>query len=278
MSTAAAGQAIEKKVSIAGFLNFPATQKFLESNLEEKKGEFVSNLLALCESDANLAMCDPKALMMCAMNATSLGLPLNKNLGFAYIIPYKGVPSFQIGYKGFIQMAIKTGLYEVLNACEIREGEIVRNKITGELKYIGDKPDKKVVGYLAYLKLLSGFTASFYMSEEEIEQHALRFSKMYQTDKKYKTASSKWSDPLARPKMALKTVLKGLLGTYGVLTTQMAKAMEADSESDDNVSGQRFTEYEEVEQKEPVSQPEPEQTAPAQQAPAQLFQPEKIKI
>ena len=255
-----------KQTSISNFLNFPATQKFLESNLEEKKGEFVSNLISMCESDANLAQCNPKDLMMCAMNATSLGLPLNKNLGFAYIIPYKGVPSFQIGYKGFIQMAIKTGMYETINACEVREGEVVRNKITGDIKYNGDKPNNKVVGYLAYLKLLSGFTASLYFSEEEIEAHATRFSKMYANDKRNKTSISKWSDPLARPKMALKTVLKGLLGTYGLLTTQMINALESDH-SDEDLSGTRFTEYEEVEQ-----QPEPtaEET--------KVVQPEKIKL
>ena len=256
-----------KQTSISNFLNFPATQKFLESNLEEKKGEFVSNLIAMCESDSNLAQCNPKDLMMCAMNATSLGLPLTKNLGFAYIIPYKGVPSFQIGYKGFIQMAIKTGMYETINACEVREGEVVRNKITGEIKYNGDKPNNKVVGYLAYLKLLSGFTASMYFSEEEIEAHATRFSKMYASDKRNKTSISKWSDPLARPKMALKTVLKGLLGTYGLLTTEMAKAMESDSESEDSGSGARFTEYEEVEQQ---TEPTAEET--------KVVQPEKIKL
>lgn len=262
------------KQSISNFLNVPATQKFLESNLEEKKGEFVSNLIAMCESDSNLAKCNPKDLMMCAMNAVSLGLPLNKNLGFAYVIPYNGVPSFQIGYKGFVQMAIKTGMYETINACAVREGEITRNKITGDIKYNGDKPDKKVVGYLAYLKMLTGFTASLYMSEEEVESHALRFSKMYQTDKRKGTAISKWSDPASRAKMAMKTVLKGLLGTYGVLTTEMARAMEADNEIEDSGSGQRFTEYEEVE-----SQPEPTEDAnqaqPTQQpaAPADgLFQ------
>lgn len=271
---------LEKKQSIAGFLNVSGTQKFLEENLKERKGEFVSNLLAMCEADANLAMCDPKQLMMCAMNATALGLPLNKNLGYAYVIPYKGVPSFQIGYKGLVQMALKTGMYKVLNACEIREGEVVRNKITGEIKYLGDKPDKKVVGYLAYLELLSGFTASLYMSEEEIESHAMRFSKMYQADKRNKTQISKWSDNDARIKMALKTVLKGLLGTYGVLTTEMVRAMESDSDNEDISNGQRYTPYEEIPtQGDPAipTQGEPDKTE-APQAAQQLFNTEKVRI
>jgi recombination protein RecT len=221
-----------KKQTIGNFINMPSTQTFLEQNLKEKRSEFVSNLIALSDSDKNIAECDPQKLMLCAMNATALNLPLNKNLGFAYIIAYGGVPSFQIGYKGLIQLAIRTGAYQTLNACEIREGEITRNKVTGEIKFIGEFPEKPIVGYMAHLKLNTGFTASLYMSEEQIEAHALRFSKSYQYDKQKKGNSSKWSDPLARPKMAMKTVLKGLLGTYGVLTTDMNNALANDNENE----------------------------------------------
>lgn len=223
---------LAKKATISNFLNFPNTQKFLEENLKEKRGEFVSNLITIYESDAKLQECDPAKLMMCAMNATSLNLPLNKNLGFAYIIPYKGIPSFQIGYKGLIQLAIRTGMYEYLNACEIREGEIERNKVTGAIKFIGDKPKNKIVGYLAYLKLNTGFSASLYMDEDKIEKHALKFSTMYKYDKQNKSKLSKWSDTEVRPKMALKTVLKGLLGTYGVMTTDMVNAFEKDNDNE----------------------------------------------
>lgn len=237
------------KKSIGNFLNFPQTQKFLEDNLSEKRGEFVSNLIALCEADSKLQACDPKTLMMCAMNATSLNLPLNKNLGYAYIIPYNGVPQFQIGYKGLIQLAVRTGAYETINACEIRAGEIERNKITGAIKFNGEKPDNDVVGYLAYLKLNSGFTASLYMTEAQIESHALKFSKSYAYDVKNKKSSSKWSDSDVRPKMAIKTVLKGLLGTYGVMTTDMMAAMQSDNENEsDNESGRNIVDAEIVDQ------------------------------
>lgn len=229
----------EIKKSIGSYLNFPATKQFLEDNIGEKRGEFVSNLLALSESDANLQKCDPKKLMMCAMNATALNLPLNKNLGYAYVIPYGGVPQFQIGYKGLLQLAIRTGAYETINSCEIREGEILRNKITGEIKFIRESPEKEIVGYLSYLKLTSGFQASVYMTVDEIEKHALRFSKAYAYDVSQKKRTSKWSDPLARPKMAMKTVLKSLLGTYGVMTTDMVKAMEKDVDMEPDGSGAR---------------------------------------
>lgn len=247
---------VQKKTSIANFLSMPNTAKFLSDTLSDRKTEFVSNLIAMCDSDKNLAACEPGALMKCAMNATALNLPLNKNLGYAYVIPYKGVPSFQIGYKGIIQLAIRTGAYKFINACEVRENEIERNKFTGELKFLGENPEGKIIGYIAYLELMTGFSASLYMSEAEIEAHAMRFSKMYQADKKYNSSKSKWSDPAARPKMALKTVLKGLIGTYGLMTTEFEKAFRADSDEVEFSTGQRTEEGEAevVEQNEPIEQ------------------------
>ena len=98
-------------VSISNHFANPKVSDFLNQQLGQKKGEFVSNVIALSESNADLQACNPASLMKCAMNATALNLPLNKNLGYAYVIPYKnkkkGItePQFQIGYKGFIQLA-----------------------------------------------------------------------------------------------------------------------------------------------------------------------------
>jgi recombination protein RecT len=230
--------------TIANFLSNPNTSNFLEKTLEENKGTFVSNLIAMCDSDNKLAACDPSTLMKCAMNATALNLPLNKNLGYAYVIAYNGVPSFQMGYKGFIQLAIRTGAYRFINAVEVRDGEMHRNKFTGESKFLKENPKGEVVGYVAYLELIAGFSASVYMTTDEIEAHAIRFSKSYQYDKKKGSRSSKWSDPLARPKMAMKTVLKALLGTYGVMSTEMERAMSNDNDYADQVLGQRTEDVE----------------------------------
>jgi len=263
--------AATKSVSIANFLNLPKTANFLQETLSEGKKAFVSNLIAMCDSDANLANCDPSSLMKCAMNATALNLPLNKNLGYAYIIPYKGVPNFQMGFKGYIQLAIRSGQYRFINVTEIREGEIKRNKITGEITFNGDNPAGKIIGYNAYLELISGFTASLYMSEEQIEEHASRYSKVYQADKRNKTSLSKWSDPVERQKMAKKTVIKGLLGTWGVLSIEMQKAFESDnedSEPEGTVTVQRAGSGAGFDHSEVIQQDEPQQEA----------QPEKVKI
>lgn len=266
------------KRSIANFLAIPATSKFLDEVLAEKKPEFVSNLIALSDSDSNLAICDPAQLMKCALNATSLNLPLNKNLGFAYVIAYKGVPSFQIGYKGVLQLAIRTGAYRYINATEIREGEIIRNKITGALTFLSEKLSAPIVGYLAFLELMTGFSASLYMSLDEIEAHALRFSKMYAADKQYKSAKSKWSDPAAREKMALKTVLKGLLGTYGLMTTDFARAFASDDDHAESDRGRTFVDAEIIPQEEPYT-PNPRDSSdynsggPAVKAPMEQGEP-----
>jgi recombination protein RecT len=193
--------------------------------------------------------------MLCAMNATALNLPLNKNLGYAYIIPYNGVPQFQIGYKGLIQLALRSGQYEFLNACEIREGEIERNKITGEINFLGEKENAPVIGYVSFLRLKNGFSASLYMSEEQIEKHALRFSQAYKYDVAQKKRTSKWSDPDARPKMAIKTVLKGLLGTYGLLSPEIVQAFESDSdhESDNAPAARNIEEAHVITQNEPAA-------------------------
>lgn len=249
----------QQKLTIGQYLGGATMSKYLESTLKDKKGEFVSNLIALCEADKNLANCDPAALMKCAMNATALNLPLNKNLGYAYVIAYKGIPQFQIGYKGLIQLAIRTGQYRFIHATEIREGEVSFNKITGEVKFFGEKPENEIVGYMAYLEMNNGFTASLYMTEKQIEEHAMRFSTSYQYDKRDHKATSKWSDPLARPAMAKKTVLKGLLGTYGLMTTEFAKALDNDSDEEAAQNNARFEDAEIVNQSEPViEQPEPE--------------------
>jgi len=231
------------KRSMAQFLALPVVSENLESTLKDKKSAFVSNLIALSESDASLQQCDSAALMKCAMNATALDLPLSKSLGHAYVIAYKnnkkGIfePSFQIGTRGLIQLALRTNMYHRLNAVEVREGEIEHDKFTQEFKIIRQNPKGKIVGYLALLKLLSGFEASVYMTEEQMEAHAFQYSKVYQSDKKYNSKKSLWSNPAERHKMGCKTVFKKLLSTYGLLSTEIQEAMTKDSVVEETMDG-----------------------------------------
>ncbi len=237
------------KISISQHINKPSINSFLQKQLGEKKGEFVSNLIALTDSDTKLQSCDPNDLIKCAMNATALNLPLNKNLGYAYVIPYGNKPQFQIGYKGFIQLAIRSGQYKTINTCEVREGEIIRNKFTGHTEFIEENEDGEVIGYLAYIEMLNGFQQSLFMTKNQMTEHAKKYSKTFQ---KYGTGL--WLDDY--DKMAKKTVLKLLLNKYGVLSTEMQKAIINDQSS----TGNNYIDNPMREIKDPsvIIQPEPE--------------------
>ena len=251
---------IVKKQSIGNFLNFPETNKFLEETLKGKKGEFVSNILALVDNDSKLAECDPKDLMMCCINSTALNLPLNKNLGYAYVIPYKNnktkkfEPQFQIGAKGFKQLAIRTQQYKTINHCEIRENELSYDKFTGEFVFHKENPTGKIVAYFAYFELLSGYKKSLKMTIEQMEAHAVKYSSLYKADKKNKTKYSKWSTD-ERESMGLKTVLKLLLSREGLLSTELSKAMTVDTNNDtsNSYSGRNIEDAEIIPQDEPES-------------------------
>lgn len=247
-----------KKQSIGNFLNFPETNKFLEETLKDKKGEFVSNILALVDSDSKLAECDPKDLMMCCINATALNLPLNKNLGYAYVIPYKNnklkkyEPQFQIGTKGYKQLAIRTNAYKTINHCEIREDELSYDKFTGEFVFHKENPNGKIVAYFAFFELLSGYKKSFKMTIEQIEAHAIKYSSLYRADRKNKTKYSKWSTD-ERHEMSLKTVIKLLLSREGLLSTDMTKAFTVDTENETSKHSNRNIQDVEI-----IPQDEPE--------------------
>lgn len=162
------------------------------------------------------------------MIAAALNLPIDKNLGFAWIVPYNGkhgkVAQFQMGYKGYIQLALRTGQYSRLNVCEVYEGELEKyDKLTGDLviNSAGKKSDK-IVGYASYLRLTSGFEHAEYWSIEEVEAHAKRYSKAYKSN-----FDTPWKSHF--DEMAMKTVLAMHIRKWGPMTTAEAKAYTADN-------------------------------------------------
>lgn len=214
------------------------TQAYLQDVLGEKKEAFVSNLTALVSSDKKLQECKPVTLMYAALTATALDLPLDKNLGFAYVIPYKNnrerttEAQFQLGAKGIKQLAIRSGQFLGTNVTDVREGEIAgRNRMTGEMifNWIEDDSERekaKVVGYLAYFKLVNGFEKTKYMTVEKIKEHATRYSQTYSSKNDYVRKNSKWTTDF--DKMAEKTVMKLLLSNDAPLSVEMQTAFRAD--------------------------------------------------
>jgi recombination protein RecT len=168
--------------SLKKMMEAPSVQEQFKNALADNTGPFVASVIDLFNGDNYLQGCEPKAVIMEALKAAVLKLPINKSLGFAYIVPYKSnnalVPQFQIGYKGLIQLAMRTGQYKTINADLVYEGELrSRNKLTGEFDLRGEKKSDNIIGYFAYIELLNGFSKTLYMSKEKVTQHAQKYSK-----------------------------------------------------------------------------------------------------
>lgn len=213
------------------FLANPRTQEYLATVLAEKKASFVNNLTALVSNNAALQVCKPETLMFASLKATALDLPLDQNLGFAYVLPYNDrkngvtVAQFQMGYKGFVQLALRSGQFKTLNTTDVREGELIdEDFVTGELtfKRAENRETLPIIGYVAYFKLLNGFEKYLYMSSAEMKAHALRFSQTY------KKGYGLWADKEMFDAMAKKTVLKLLISKYAPLSVEMRDAIKVD--------------------------------------------------
>jgi len=192
---------------------------------KDKAQAFLASVLSVVYQSNGLSRCDPQSIMFAAMKAATLDLPVEPNLGQSYIIPYKEHATFQIGYKGIIQLALRTQQYLIINATEVYEGEqIKQNRLTGVIVLNGQKKSDKIIGYASYFKMKSGYEHYLYMSVEELTAFAKKYSKAYRVD------DSLWHTDF--DVMAKKTVLKQNLTKYGELriSTILEAAMEADED------------------------------------------------
>lgn len=209
------------------------TQEYLTNVLGEKKQTFVSNMVALVASNKALSECDPSTIMFSCLKATALGLPLDPSLGLAWVLPYRDnknnttVATFQLGAKAYIQLALRTAQYKKINVRDVREGEVVgEDFVSGDMQFKKlekDRDKAKFVGYVAFFELINGFSKQLYMTVEELDAHAKRFSQTY------RKGYGLWSDKEMRGSMMEKTILKRLLSKYGVLSVEMVQAIKSDS-------------------------------------------------
>ena len=208
-------------------LSVESVQQQFRNALAENAGAFTASIIDLYGSDSYLQQCDPNQVVMEALKAATLKLPINKQLGFAWIVPYKvkgkPTPQFQIGYKGYIQLAMRTGQYRCINADAIYEGcEVEREILTGDIWIKGTPTSDKPIGYFAYFELLNGFSKTSYMTRAEMEAHGKRYSPSYGM------TNSAWTTDF--DEMAKKTMIRQLLSKYGYLTTEMMTALTSDTE------------------------------------------------
>lgn len=205
-----------------GILNQQTIRAQLRNSLHENAGAFMSSMIDLYSGDDYLQKCDPEAVAMECLKAASLKLPLVKSLGFAYVVPYKNKPTFTIGYKGLIQLAQRSGMYKTINADTVYEGELVsKDKLSGMIDLSGERTGDEVVGYFAYFKTLNGFEKILYMTRDEVQKWAQRYSPSYSSGN-----STPWKTEF--DKMAQKTVLRRLIGTYGIMSQDMQTAFVSD--------------------------------------------------
>lgn len=204
---------------------------YIEKTLGHKSDQFIANVVALTKGNPKLLKCDKESLMTACITATALDLPINSSLGVAWVVPYnekgKGlVAQFQLGYKGLIQLAQRSGNLHTINATDVREGEYLElNHMTGEynMAWVDDVEMRNglpVIGYMAYFETNTGFAKALYMSNEAIGEHAGKYSSSY------RKGYGVWFDQYDA--MAKKTVLKLLLSRYAPMTPALAQAIEAD--------------------------------------------------
>ena len=209
------------------FFSKPMVQEKLKELVGKNAPAFATSVLQIVNSNSMLVNADPQTIFSAACRAATLNLPINNNLGFAYIVPFKNnkenkiEAQFQLGYKGYIQLAQRSGQFSRIAATPVYNGQLIsENPLLGYEFDWSVKPSGDPIGYVAFFKLINGFTAELYMSKEEVMKHANKYS---QTAKK---GYGVWKDQFEA--MALKTVLKLLLSKQAPLSIDMQKAQMAD--------------------------------------------------
>lgn len=203
--------------------------------LKERTPQFLTSLFQVVNGNDTLKAANPISIFNAAMIAATLDLPINQNLGFAWIVPYKGQAQFQLGYKGFIQLAQRSGQYARITTAPVYENQFKGwNSITEDLQVDGSiKGQGLIHGYFAFFRLLNGYEKVAYWTRQQVLDHAKRFSKAWDSQ------NSIWKTDF--DKMAMKTVLKSLLSTWGPLSIQMETAIKVDQAVINDAEGNSVT-------------------------------------
>ena len=215
------------KFSVA--IKTDAYQRLINETLGDKElaRQFVADISTVVSQNYALQNCDAGSILSAGLVAQSLKLPLTQSLGFAYVIPYGSKAQFQIGWKGLVQLAQRSGQFERIGVREVHKGEYIGQDEFGEdeFKFSHEFDNEEVVGYYAYFKLLNGFKKTLYWTKAQCEAHAKKYSRSYGNG----SATDNWSQMFDL--MACKTVLKQLLSKYAPLSVELEKAVIYDQAS-----------------------------------------------
>jgi recombination protein RecT len=214
-------QTTKKTFPIKEYFAAPSVKAKFEEMLGKRAPQFITSVLQIASSNAILKDADPASIYNAAATAATLDLPLNNNLGWAYIVPYGKQAQFQMGYKGFIQLAQRSGKFKSISVCPAYDGdtdEDIRARLFG---IVPVKPKSDIIaGYVSGFVLINGFEKTLYMTIETIKKHGQKYSQTF------KRGSGLWATDFES--MATKTVLKQLLSKFAPLSIDMQTAVQAD--------------------------------------------------
>lgn len=244
--------AVKEKTGITAYLTSPAIKENITNVLgKDHVDSFVADVVACVQNNEMLGKCTNKSIFSAALLSKSINLPLTPQLGYAYLVPFDNKKQveghtewvkeavFQVGWKGYVQLALRSNNFRKIIATDVRKGEINGYNPFDDKYEIQPidfekrtaKDDKgnyivPIVGYYAKLEMVNGFVKEMYMSQEDMLAYATKYSKSYRNDLNKHTTFSFWTTKFEE--MAKKTMLRQLLGKYGLLTVELEKAYTHD--------------------------------------------------
>lgn len=225
MTNSVALELVENRLSTKDWINK------LKATMSESQIEiFKNNLAHIVSSDVDWSGIDPDSIINATLEAARYELPMSKEMGCVYVIPYRGKQNkaqMQLGYKGLIQLALRTEKYKTISVVPVREGQLkhLDPHLGNEYDWSAKKSDK-IIGYSAMFLLHDGFAKEVYMTVEEAEKHGKKYSETYKSQKEWVRKNSKWSTDFDA--MAQKTALKQLLNKWGPKSLLVQRAIEKD--------------------------------------------------
>lgn len=228
----------QKRLGVSAYLTSDAVRDRINQVVGGKDGQrFISAVISATQTNPTLQECSNQSILSAALLGESLKLSPSPQLGQYYMVPYDDskqgkVAQFQLGYKGYIQLAIRSGYYKKLNVLAIKEGELVKFDPLNEeieVNLILDEEQREqaaTIGYYAMFEYINGFKKALYWSKRKMEAHALKYSKGYAADKRKGTSWTFWSKDFDG--MAYKTMLRQLISKWGIMSVEMQQAYDAD--------------------------------------------------
>ena len=264
-----------QKMGMTAYLTQDAVKNQINNVIGGKNGtRFITSIVSAVNANEQLQQCTNQSILSAALLGESLNLSPSPMLGYYYMVPFndrnKGkVAQFQIGYKGLIQLAIRSGQYKKINVMSIKKGELEYFDPLNEeikVKLMVDNWDARekaeTIGYYAMFELVNGFKKAIYWSKEQMEAHALQYSQGYRAKKGY-TFWEKDFDAMAH-----KTLLRQILSKWGIMSTELQAAVEADEAVIEEDGSKTYVDNEEIIDV-PETKPAPAEAPAKEETPAE---------